>query len=66
MLVVKTLLKFQTLFFVSASSLFFIVFVYSFFEKFFNVFSCSKQNNGANILQNSDSLVAMTSLGLLK
>ena len=27
--------------------------VCSFFEKFFNVFSCSKQNNGENILQNS-------------
>ena len=27
------------------------VLVYSFFEKFFNFFSCSSQNNGENILQ---------------
>ena len=45
---VKAFLKFQMLFFVS-SSLFFIVFVYSFLKKFFNIFSCSKQNNGENI-----------------
>ena len=32
----------------------------SFFETFFNVFTCSKKNNGVNILQNSESLVAMT------
>ena len=34
----------------------------SFLEKFFNTFSCSKQNinDGENILQNSESLVAMT------
>ena len=38
---------------------FFILLVYSFFKKFFNVFSCSKQNNGENILQNSESLVAI-------
>ena len=38
---------------------FLILLVYSFFEKFFNVSSCSKQNNGENILQNSESLVAM-------
>ena len=29
---------------------FFVLFVNSFFEKFFNVFTCSKQNNGENIL----------------
>ena len=34
---------------------FFILPVYSFFEKNFNVFSCSKQNNGVNILQNCES-----------
>ena len=28
---------------------------YGFFETFFNVFFCSKQNNGENILQNSES-----------
>ena len=28
---------------------FFILIAYSFFEKFFNVFSCSKQNDGENI-----------------
>ena len=33
--------------------------VYSFFEKFVHVFSRSKQNNGENILQNSEFLVAM-------
>ena len=59
-LVLRHFFKLQTLFFVSGSSLFFIVFVYSFFEKFFNAFSCSKQNNGEHILQNSESLVAMT------
>ena len=32
----------------------------SFFETFFNVFTCSKKNNGVNILQNSESLVAIT------
>ena len=36
---------------------YFILLVDSFFEKFFNVFTCSKQNNGENILQNSESLV---------
>ena len=52
---------------------FVILLVYSFFEKFFDVFPCAKQNNGENILQNSESLVAMThvvkiscSLGILK
>ena len=43
---------------------FFILLVYStsFLEKFFNTFSCSKQNinDSENILQNSESLVAMT------
>ena len=29
-------------------------------KKFFNVFSCSKQNNGKNILKNSECLVLMT------
>ena len=38
---------------------FFLLIVYSFFEKFFNVFSCSKQNNGENILQNGEYLIAM-------
>ena len=33
--------------------------MHSFFETFFNVFSCSKDNNGENILQNSESLIAM-------
>ena len=33
--------------------------IYSFFEKFLNAFSCSKRNNGENILQNGDSLIAM-------
>ena len=39
-----------------------LFFIYMFFEKFFNVLLCSKQNNGENILQNSESLVAMTQL----
>ena len=39
---------------------FFILLVNSFFEKVFNVFPCSKKNNGVSILQNSESLVAMT------
>ena len=39
--------------------LFFILIVYSFFEKVFNVFSCSKQINGKNILHNGESLIAM-------
>ena len=39
---------------------FFILLVYSFFETFFNVFCCTKQNNGKNILRNSESPVAMT------
>ena len=34
---------------------FFILLGYGFFETFFNVFFCSKQNNGENILQNSES-----------
>ena len=38
---------------------FFILIAYSFFEKFFNVFSCSNQNNGENILQNGECLIAM-------
>ena len=38
----------------------YISFVHSFFEKFFNVFSCSKQNIGENILQISESLLVMT------
>ena len=42
--------------FLSASFFFFILIVYSFFEKFFNV---SKQNNGENILQNGESPKAM-------
>ena len=42
---------------------FFILLVYSFFATFFNFFSCSKQNNGENILQNSESLVTMTHNG---
>ena len=42
---------------------FFILFVNSSFETFFNVFTCSKQNYGENILQNSESLVAMTQGG---
>ena len=37
----------------------FILIVYSFFEKFFNVIFCSKQNNGENILQKGESLIAM-------
>ena len=53
--------KSQTLYLVSASFFFFfILLVNSFFEKVFNVFSCSKQNIGENILQSSESLVAMT------
>ena len=49
------------LLFVPASSFFFLILlVHSFFETFFNVFSCSKENNGENILQNSESLVAIT------
>ena len=51
--------KFQALLFVSSSSFFFILIVYSFFEKFFNAFSCAKQNNGENILENGESLEAM-------
>ena len=39
---------------------FFMLLACSFLEKFFNVFSCSKQNSGVNILQNSESLVTMT------
>ena len=38
---------------------FFILIIYSFFEKSFDVFPCSKQNNGENILQNGESLIAM-------
>ena len=34
---------------------FFILLGYGFFETFFNVFFCSKQNNSENILQNSES-----------
>ena len=42
----------------------FILLIYSFFEKFFSVFTCSiKQKNGENILQNSESLVVMTHIG---
>ena len=37
-----------------------ILLVKSFFETFFNVFTCSKQNNGENILHISESLVTMT------
>ncbi|CAH3020701.1 unnamed protein product, partial [Porites evermanni] len=44
---------------------FFILLVYSFFEKFFTVFSCSKKNNSENILQKSESLVAKTHDGNL-
>ena len=39
---------------------FFILLVNSFFEKVLDVFSFSKQNIGENILQSSESLVAMT------
>ena len=39
--------------------LFFILIVYSVVEKFFNVFSCSKQINGDSILQNGESFIAM-------
>ena len=47
----------QTQFFVSAFFFFsFNLLVYSFFETFSMVFSCSKQINGENILQNSESL----------
>ena len=54
-------LKSQTLLFVSSSSsFFFILLVNSLLEKFFNVFTCSKENNGENILQNSESFVVMT------
>ena len=42
---------------------FFILILYSFFEKFFNVFSCSKQHDGENILQNDESLIAMKHAG---
>ena len=34
---------------------FFTLLGYGFFETFFNVFFCSKQNNSENILQNSES-----------
>ena len=49
------------LFFISAFPFFFFILfdVYSFFEKLVHVFSRSKQNNGENILQNSEFLVAM-------
>ena len=56
---VSAFFKSQALLFVSASFFFFILIVYSFFEKFFNVFSFWKQNNGKNILQNGESLMAM-------
>ena len=39
---------------------FFILLVYIFSKKFFNVSTFSKQNNRKNILQNCESLVAMT------
>ena len=55
----RFVLKSQTLLFVSASSLFLYRTCIQFLRKFFNVFSCSNQNNGENILQNSESLVAM-------
>ena len=56
--------KSQTLVVFSASSVFqFILLVNSSFETFFNVFTCSMQNYGENILQNSESLVAMTQGG---
>ena len=52
--------KSQALLFVSVSFFFFfILIVYSFFETFSNVFPCSKQNNGENILQNGESLITM-------
>ena len=54
------LLCLKRYFFSSLLPFYFILLVYSFFEKFFNVFSCSKRNNCENILQNSESLVAMT------
>ena len=47
-------------YFTSPLPFFFILLLYSFFEKFFNVFTCAKQNNGENILQTSESLVSMT------
>ena len=52
--------KVQKRYFLSLLLLFFFIStVYSFFEKFFNVFPCSKQNNGKNILRNGESLIAM-------
>ena len=57
---VKAFFKSQSLLFVSASPFFFILLADFSFEQFFNVFSCSNQNNDGNILQNSESLVAMT------
>ena len=58
-----TFFKSQALLFVTASSFFLYlnctVIVNSFFEKFFNVFPCSKHNNGEYILENGESLIAM-------
>ena len=47
-------------YFTSRLLFFSILLLYIFFEKFFNDFTCSKQNEGENILQNSESFVAMT------
>ena len=61
-MLVEALFKSQTLLFVSASSLFSLSYLYrvTVFEKFLNVFSCLKQNNGEKILRNSESFIAMT------
>ena len=55
---------FQTLYFVSAS-LFLYLTCLRVVRKVFNVFFCSKQNNGENILQNSESLVMSLLFSLL-
>ena len=53
--------KSQTLVFFSASSVFlYLTCINSSLETFFSVFTRPKQNFGENILQNSESLVAMT------
>ena len=59
---VKAFFKSRTLLFVSAPFFSFILLVYRFFEEFFKVFFCfcSMQNNGENILENSESPVTMT------
>ena len=51
-------------YFLSALLLFFLILlVHSFFEKFFNVFTCSKHKNVENVLKNSESLLVMTHNG---